>query len=48
MSTVVAKKRKLEDGMRGKTSRPKKKFRKQKHYHSSSEDSDEESEEEEK
>ena len=43
MSTVVAKKRKLEDGMRGKTSRPKKKFRKQKHYHSSSEDSDEES-----
>jgi hypothetical protein len=34
------KKRRLEDGMRGKTDRPKKRFRKQKEYHSSSEDSD--------
>ena len=34
------KKRKLEAGMRGKTDRPKKRFRKQREYHSSSEDSD--------
>ncbi len=33
-------KRKVEDAMRGKTERPKKRFRKQKKYHSSSEDSD--------
>jgi hypothetical protein len=35
-------KRKVEDGMRGKTERPKKRIRKQKVYHSSSEDTDEE------
>ena len=40
MAPVIAKKRKLEDGIRGKTSRPKKKFRKQTEYHSSSEDSE--------
>ena len=40
MAPVSAKKRKLEDGVRGKTSRPKKKFRKQRDYHSSSEDSE--------
>lgn len=36
-----SKKRKVEDGMQGKTARPKKRVRKQKEYHSSSEDSDE-------
>lgn len=43
MAPVISKKRKLEDGIRGKTSRPKKKFRKQTEYHSSSEDSEDES-----
>ncbi|KKY24157.1 putative rrna processing protein rrp15 [Phaeomoniella chlamydospora] len=41
MAPFNSKKRKLEDGMRGKISRPKK-FHKQTEYHSSSEDSDEE------
>lgn len=40
MPPLSQKKRKLQDGMRGKTDRPKKRFRKQKAYHSSSEDSD--------
>jgi hypothetical protein len=40
MGPLSQKKRKLQDGMRGKTDRPKKRFRKQKAYHSSSEDSD--------
>ncbi|KEF54913.1 uncharacterized protein A1O9_09356 [Exophiala aquamarina CBS 119918] len=40
MAPLSQKKRKLQDGMRGKTDRPKKRFRKQKAYHSSSEDSD--------
>lgn len=38
MAPLSQKKRKLQDGMRGKTDRPKKRFRKQKAYHSSSED----------
>lgn len=38
---VSAKKRKLEEGLRGKTSKPQKRFKKQKRYHSSSEDEDE-------
>ena len=38
------KKRKLQDGMRGKTDRPKKRFRKQKEYHSSSEEDSDEAE----
>jgi hypothetical protein len=41
MAPLSAKKRKIEDGMRGKTDRPKKRIRKQKEYHSSSEDEDE-------
>ncbi|KIV93126.1 hypothetical protein PV10_04365 [Exophiala mesophila] len=40
MAPMSQKKRKLEAGMRGKTDRPKKRFRKQREYHSSSEDSD--------
>ena len=40
MAPLSRKKRKLEDGMRGKTERPKKRFRKQTEYHSSSDDSD--------
>lgn len=40
MAPLSQKKRKLEAGMRGKTDRPKKRFRKQRAYHSSSEDSD--------
>ncbi len=39
-----SKKRKVEDGIRGKTDRPKKRFRKQRHYHSSSEDEDDQEE----
>lgn len=38
---VSAKKRKLEEGVRGKTSKSQKRFKKQKRYHSSSEDEDE-------
>jgi Rrp15p len=44
MAPLPSKKRKVEDAMRGKTERPKKRFRKQKRYHSSSEDSAEGSE----
>ncbi|EXJ93979.1 hypothetical protein A1O1_02372 [Capronia coronata CBS 617.96] len=40
MAPMSQKKRKVQDGMRGKTERPKKRFRKQLEYHSSSEDSD--------
>ncbi|KIX09158.1 uncharacterized protein Z518_00236 [Rhinocladiella mackenziei CBS 650.93] len=40
MAPLSQKKRKLQDGMRGNTQRPKKRFRKQLEYHSSSEDSD--------
>jgi hypothetical protein len=42
MPPLSQKKRKLQDGMRGKTDRPKKRFRKQMEYHSSSEDSENE------
>lgn len=42
MALLSSKKRKVEDGIRGKTDRPKKRFRKQKEYHSSSEDEQEE------
>ncbi|EZF77497.1 hypothetical protein H105_01324 [Trichophyton soudanense CBS 452.61] len=38
MAPPSIKKRKVDEGMRGKTSRPKKKFRKQEYYSSSSED----------
>ncbi|EGD93051.1 hypothetical protein TESG_00608 [Trichophyton tonsurans CBS 112818] len=38
MAPPSMKKRKVDEGMRGKTSRPKKKFRKQEYYSSSSED----------
>jgi hypothetical protein len=41
MAPLPSKKRKVEDGIRGKTDRPKKRFRKQRAYHSSSEDEDE-------
>ncbi|KAK5270010.1 pre-60S ribosomal particles component [Exophiala xenobiotica] len=44
MAPPSQKKRRLEDGMRGKTERPKKRFRKQSEYHSSSEDSNAEDE----
>ncbi|KAL2436976.1 hypothetical protein ABEF95_015755 [Exophiala dermatitidis] len=44
MAPMSQKKRKVQDGMRGKTERPKKRFRKQLEYHSSSEDSDRDSE----
>ncbi|EXJ92250.1 hypothetical protein A1O3_00800 [Capronia epimyces CBS 606.96] len=44
MVPLSQKKRKLQDGMRGKTERPKKRFRKQLDYHSSSEESDKEEE----
>lgn len=40
MAPPAVKKRKIEDGMRGKTERPKKVSKKQSNYHSSSEDSD--------
>ncbi|KAL4936195.1 hypothetical protein BDV06DRAFT_205504 [Aspergillus oleicola] len=40
--TTSQKKRKVLEGFQGKTSRPNKKFRKQREYHSSSEDSDNE------
>lgn len=40
VAPLSQKKRKLQDGMRGKTDRPKKRFRKQLEYHSSSEESD--------
>jgi Rrp15p len=40
MARPPSKKQKVEDGMRGKVARPKKRIRKQKEYHSSSEDSD--------
>lgn len=36
MSATISKKRRIEDGIRGKTSRPKKRVRKQLEYHSSS------------
>jgi hypothetical protein len=38
MAPISQKKRKLEDGIQGKTSRPKKRIRKQKDYHSSSDE----------
>ena len=41
MAPIPSKKRKVEDGMRGKIPRPKKRVRKQREYHSSSEDSEE-------
>ncbi|EEQ28981.1 pre-60S ribosomal particles component [Microsporum canis] len=41
MAPPIMKKRKVDDGMRGKTSRPKKKFRKQESYHSSSSEDEE-------
>ncbi|PGH27193.1 hypothetical protein AJ80_01150 [Polytolypa hystricis UAMH7299] len=41
MAPSSLKKRKVEEGMQGRTSRPKKRFRKQRAYHSSSEDEDE-------
>lgn len=44
MAPTVAKKRKVLDGMQGKTARPSKKFRKQRDYQSSSEDEDEDDE----
>ena len=40
MGPIPSKKRKVEDGMRGKLTRPKKRIRKQREYHSSSEDSE--------
>ncbi|KAJ9636529.1 uncharacterized protein PV06_01574 [Exophiala oligosperma] len=40
MAPLSQKKRRLEDGMRGKTDRPKKRVRKQTDYHSSSDESD--------
>lgn len=40
MAPILSKKRKVEDGMRGRTPRPKKRVRKQREYHSSSEDSE--------
>ena len=40
MAPIPSKKRKVEDGMRGRVSRPKKRIRKQREYHSSSEDSE--------
>ncbi|KIW92517.1 uncharacterized protein Z519_06364 [Cladophialophora bantiana CBS 173.52] len=40
MAPLSQKKRKIEDGMRGKTERPKKRFRKQLEYHSSSDEED--------
>lgn len=40
ITPVSAKKRKLEEAMRGKTSKPRKRIRKQKHYHSSSDESE--------
>lgn len=44
MAPAVTKKRKVLEGMKGKTARPSKKSRKQRDYHSSSEDDDEEDE----
>ena len=44
MAPTVAKKRKVLDGMQGKTARPGKKLRKQRDYQSSSEDEDEDDE----
>lgn len=44
MGPAVAKKRKVLDGIQGKTAQPSKKFRKQRNYHSSSEDEDEDDE----
>ncbi|KAF7505262.1 hypothetical protein GJ744_001125 [Endocarpon pusillum] len=41
MAPLPSQKRKIEDAMRGRTERPKKRVRKQKEYHSSSEDADE-------
>ncbi|KAM5458358.1 pre-60S ribosomal particles component [Microsporum audouinii] len=41
MAPPIMKKRKVDDGMGGKTSRPKKKFRKQESYHSSSSEDEE-------
>ena len=41
MAIASSRKRKVEDGIRGKTDRSKKRFRKQRDYHSSSEDEDE-------
>lgn len=40
MAPMSQKKRKIEDGMRGKVTKPRKRIRKQKEYHSSSEDED--------
>ncbi|KIW29347.1 uncharacterized protein PV07_05166 [Cladophialophora immunda] len=42
MAPLSQKKRKVEDGMRGKTERPKKRFRKQLEYHSSSDEDEQE------
>jgi Rrp15p len=44
MAPIFSKKRKVEDGIRGKVVRPKKRVRKQREYHSSSEDSEDMSE----
>ena len=41
MAPSILKKRKIEDGVHGRTARPKKKFRKQLEYHSSSSEDDE-------
>jgi hypothetical protein len=41
MGPSISKKRKVEDGMRGKTGRPKKKFKKQTEYHSSGSEDEE-------
>ncbi|KAF3479477.1 uncharacterized protein GIQ15_06453 [Arthroderma uncinatum] len=41
MAPSIMKKRKVDEGMRGKTSRPKKKFRKQEYYNSSSSEDEE-------
>ncbi|KAK2756438.1 hypothetical protein FQN54_005331 [Arachnomyces sp. PD_36] len=42
MAPVMSKKRKVEDGMAGRTGKTKKRFKKQLHYHSSSEDEEDE------
>jgi len=44
VTPVSAKKRKLEDAMRGKTSKPRKRIKKQKNYHSSSSEDEQEEE----
>lgn len=44
MPPAISKKRKIEDGMAGRTAKPKKRFRKQKHYHSSSSEDEDDDE----